>query len=63
MKLWKTEIVIWSKYNPQEVELEDLAREATYGSAYCSKQRSRFIETEYDDDWDYTEFFQGADND
>ena len=57
MRLWKTEIVIWSEFNPQEVELEDLARDATSGNAYCSKQRSRFVVVDDDDDWDNTEFF------
>lgn len=58
MNLWKTTIVIWSEFNPQETELEDLAREATSGMAYCSRQKVTFeVDVETDEDWDYTEFF------
>ena len=59
MKLFKTTIVIWSEYDPTgAVELEDLAREAQRGDAYCSKQESVFVEeAESDPDWDGTEFF------
>lgn len=63
-RLWKTTIVIWSKYDPQEVELEDLAREATSGAAYCSRQKALYVmRAEDDSDWDGTEFFQEPDND
>lgn len=59
MKLFKTTIVIWSDYNPEgRVELEDLARAATVGDAYCSKQETVPVEDpEQDADWDGTEFF------
>jgi hypothetical protein len=59
MKLYKTIVVIWSDYDPtDEVELEDLARDATNGDAYCSKQHTVLVEKpEKDPDWDRTEFF------
>lgn len=41
--LYKTTIVIWSEYDPQDVELEDLARDATSGEAFCDKQKTVFI--------------------
>jgi hypothetical protein len=56
-KLWKSTIVIWSDFDPQKVELADLAREATDGGAYCSKQKARFVKVAGDEDWDGTEFF------
>lgn len=57
--LYKTTIVIWSEYDPtDEVELEDLARAATSGDAYCSKQESVKVEDPATDPaWDNTEFF------
>lgn len=56
--LWKTTIVVWTDYDPRSRELEDLAREATSGDAYCSKQEAvEVANPESDDDWDGTEFF------
>ena len=57
--LYKTIIVIWSDYDPTDkVELEDLARAATSGDAYCSNIRAELIEKpDQDKDWDSTEFF------
>ena len=37
-KLFKTTIVIWSEYPTNEYSIEDLAKEATSGDAYCSIQ-------------------------
>ena len=63
-KLFKTTIVIWSEYNTEDVELTDLAREATEGDSYCSKQECEQIEDpETDDEWDGTEFFNSDDED
>lgn len=42
-KLWKTTITIWTDYDPTDVELEDLAREATCGDAYCSGQSAEAV--------------------
>ena len=60
MKLFKTTIVIWSHFDPFLTgELEDLARDATSGNSYCSKQESKLIEEpKKDPDWDGTEFFK-----
>ena len=57
--LYKTTIIIWSEYNPSgAVELEDLARDATSGEAYCSKQDTVIVKNPFGDaDWDDTEFF------
>lgn len=52
MKLYKTEIIIWSRYDGNEVELSDLAREATDGDAYCSRQRSTLVAVDTDPDYD-----------
>lgn len=57
-KLWKTTIIVWSEDDPSEFELEDLAREAVSGGAYCSKQIAEEIDDPAGDpDWDGTEFF------
>lgn len=56
--LYKTTVVIWSEDNPEQYELDELAREAVRGMAYCSSQQSEIIEDpESDPDWDGTEFF------
>lgn len=55
--LYKTTVVIWTTYNP-EMELEDLAREATRGNGYCSKQVTENVVFARDPDWDGTEFFK-----
>ncbi len=61
--LYKTTIVIWSEYDPtDEVELDDLAREAVSGDAYCSKMRALKVDDPpKDPDWDGTEFFGESD--
>lgn len=57
-KMFKTTIVIWSNYDPNPVELEDLAQSATDGDAYCSVQRTEEVSNPRDDpDWDGTDFF------
>lgn len=56
--LFKTTIVIWSEFDGSSVEIENLAREAMNGEAYCSKSESVKVENpEQDPDWDGTEFF------
>ena len=59
-KLWKTTVVIWSKFDPQHVELDDLAHEAIRGEAYCNKSLSECVAPDNDPDWDGTEFFDDA---
>jgi len=56
--LYKTTIVIWSDFNPEHLEIDDLARDAMSGESYCSKQECNLIyDSENDVDWDGTEFF------
>ena len=58
--LWKTTIVIWSDYDPTNLELENLAREAQTGDCYCSRQDTNQVsigDLPDDPDWDDTEFF------
>lgn len=56
--LWKTTIVVWTEHDPFALDINDLAREATNGDAYCSAQLCETIEDpEADPDWDGTEFF------
>lgn len=59
MKLYKTTIIIWTDDDPTDkVELEDLAREATSGAAYCSSMETVAVDDpEADPNWDGTEFF------
>lgn len=55
--LYKTTIVIWTDYLP-ESDIDNLAREAIYGDAYCSRHEvSKIEDPEGDEDWDGTEFF------
>ncbi len=55
--LYKTTIVIWRTFD-YDMELDDLATEAMYGEAYCSKQETVKVENlNKDPDWDGTEFF------
>ncbi len=63
--LYKTTIVIWSEDNPHDqYELIDLAQEATDGSMYCSKQKSKYVDDpSKDQDWDGTDFFGNDDDD
>lgn len=56
--LWKSTIIIWSAYDPSEVDIEELAREALTESAHCSEHKIEFIDDlENDPDWDGSDFF------
>lgn len=56
--LYKTTVVIWSRFNPKKLELSELAREAETGEAYCAKlEANRVNQPITDPDWDGTEFF------
>jgi hypothetical protein len=62
MKLFKTVAVIWSEFDPTDMELSDLARDAEVGDSYCSKTESTLVDNaESDPDWDGTEFFFSPD--
>lgn len=57
--LFKTTIVIWTDYDPINAEIEDLARDATTGDSYCSKQHVEHVANPAaDPDWDGTTFFE-----
>jgi hypothetical protein len=56
--LYKTTIVVWSEYNPESTELEDLVRDAVRGDAYCSHQAAQLVQDpEKDEHWDRNTFF------
>ncbi len=60
--LFKHTIVIWSEDGTRE-NLEDIAREANHGNAYCAAYNVKQVDVpENDPDWDGTEFF-GVDED
>jgi GNAT superfamily N-acetyltransferase len=40
-QVYETTIVVWSEFNPEQVELDDLAREACRGDAICTFQHTR----------------------
>ena len=43
-QLWKTEIVIWSDFDPQKVPVSKLAQEGEFGSgAYIGKAHSETV--------------------
>ena len=56
--LWKTTIVIWSDFDPDRFELEDIAREATEGAAFCASMKHELVaDPSTDPAWQPTEFF------
>lgn len=60
--LYKTTIIIWSEYNPEDVELDDIASDATNGESYCTTCTHELVpDPEFDPDWDNTEFFDEPD--
>ena len=54
-KLFKTTIVIWSEYPTNEYSIDDLAREAISGDAYCSLQHCEGVSDPAK--FPHTEFF------
>lgn len=63
-QLYKTTIIIWTEHDPDFLEIEPLARDATSGDSYCSAKRSVLIEDpKADPDWDGTDFFDAGDDD
>jgi hypothetical protein len=56
--LYKSTIVIWSDFDPETVELSDLALDAMCGGSYCSKMvAEHVVNPDNDPDWDGSEFF------
>lgn len=61
--LFKHTIVIWTETEGKG-DLEDIAREADQGGAYCSTYDVKRVDVpENDPDWDGTEFFGVDDED
>lgn len=59
--LFKTTVVIWTDYDPSILELDELAREAVSGDAYCSHQETHLVDDPTTDpNWDGTEFFDSS---
>jgi hypothetical protein len=57
-ELWKTTIVIWSDFDPQDYTAEELGRESMHGDAHCSSMKTKYVkDVKSDSDWDETEFF------
>lgn len=56
--LYKTTIVIWTNYDPHDLELDELVRDAVVGESYCSCSDTIVVHDPMSDhDWDGTEFF------
>ena len=57
--LFKTTIVIWSEFDPADLEIDELAREAVRGESYCSTaETTKVVDPLSDPNWDGTEFFE-----
>lgn len=62
--LFKTTIVVWSDFSPEDYDAEDICREAIRGDAHLSTMRSEFIDDpESDPDWDDNSFFEDDEED
>jgi len=62
-QLWKTEIVIWTDYDPQKVPLSRLVAEGEGGTAYISKGHSELVASPYQQDDGPPEDFFGLPED
>jgi len=58
-QLWKTEIVVWSEYDPQKVPPGRLVAEAEGGTAYMTRCHSELISSPYMQDDGPPESFFG----
>ncbi len=58
-QLWLSKIEVWTEFDPAGMELEDLAREATSGDAYCPLNEA--IRVTNPDEFPATEFFDNPD--
>ena len=60
--LYKSTIIIWTTYDPTDIELPEIAHQAQSGDAYCSTLDCVLVpEPEKDPAWDGTEFFDEED--
>lgn len=56
--LYKTTLTIWTDYNPETCNLEDLGREADGGAALCSRCEMVLVPKPLEDkDFPNTDFF------
>jgi len=56
--LYKSTIIIWSEFDPRNLDMSALACEAEHGAAYCSKCVVKKIrQPQNDPDWDGNTFF------
>ena len=46
-KLWKTEITVWSEFDPQKIEASALVREAEQGDAIITKCEAHHVASPY----------------
>ena len=57
-KLWKTEITIWTEWDPRKTEVSHLARAGESGDGYITKAHSELISSPYvQDDGPPEDFF------
>jgi hypothetical protein len=62
--LFKSTIIIWTTYDPTELELMELAHQAENGDASCSGMKCVLVDDPVKDpDWDGTESFDQEDCD
>jgi hypothetical protein len=62
-QLWKTEITIWSQFDPRKVKASRLALVGEVGDAYISKAHSELVSSPYEqDDGPPEDFFECLDD-
>jgi len=64
-KLYKTTIVIWSNTNPEECDIEDIARETLCGDHFLAEHKIELVGDPTEDvDWNAgsEDFFKGNDD-
>jgi hypothetical protein len=49
-QLWKTEITIWTEWDPQKVPVSRLAAAGEGGDGYISKAHSELVASPYEQD-------------
>lgn len=60
-RIWKSTIVIYSPYNPKDLELSSLARRAEEGDCFCPLNEAVVIDPSLEPDFPF-EFFQVEDD-
>lgn len=62
-QLWKTEIIIWSSFDPRKTPVARLAQMGEVGDAYISKAHSELVSGPYEqDDGPPEDFFEQLDD-